>query len=134
MEQVKIPRCSHKMMHRKRMTCELHNSYFCSTMVKHATPKKAEVAYSVGQLWEEIAWAWRRVHISAWEFDVNIGPTNWTENNENFRCSRKLVLSLPRLRFFGHRLTYTEGSRLHRQTILIPLLIAPTSHKRQLRK
>ena len=41
-------------MHRKRLTCELHDSYFRSTMIKHATPKRAEVAYSVGQLWEEI--------------------------------------------------------------------------------
>ena len=33
-------------------------------------------AYSDGQLWEEIVGAWRRVHISAWEFDGNIRPTN----------------------------------------------------------
>ena len=56
-------------MYRKRVTCELRDSYFRSMMIKHAIPKTAEVAYSVGQLWEEIAWAWRRVHISAWEFD-----------------------------------------------------------------
>ena len=77
-------------------------------------------AYSVGQLWEEIAGAWRRVHISAWEFDGNIRPTNWTEDSEKFRCSRKLVPSLPRVP--------------HRRTIQIPLLIAPTSHKRPSRK
>ena len=58
------------------MTFELHDRYFRSMMIKHAIPKTAEVAYSVGQLWEEIAWAWRRVHISAWEFDGNIRPTN----------------------------------------------------------
>ena len=52
--------------------------------------------YSVGQLWEEIAGAWRRVHISAWEFDGNIRPTNWTEDNEIFRCSRKVVPSFSR--------------------------------------
>ena len=34
--------------------------------------KRAEFACSVGQLWEEIAWAKRRVHISAWNFDGNI--------------------------------------------------------------
>ena len=53
----KIPRYIHKLMHRKRVTCELHDSYFRSMMIKHAIPKTAEVAYSVGQLWEEIEWA-----------------------------------------------------------------------------
>ena len=33
-------------------------------------------AYSDVQYWEEIAGAWRRVHISAWEFDGDISPTN----------------------------------------------------------
>ena len=27
-DKVKIPLCSHKLMHRKRVTCELHDSYF----------------------------------------------------------------------------------------------------------
>ena len=53
-DKVKIPRCSHKLMHRKRVTCERHDSYFRSIMIKNAIPKTAEVAYSVGQLWEEI--------------------------------------------------------------------------------
>ncbi len=65
---VKITRCCHKRMHRKWVTCELHDSYFRSMMIKHAIPKTVEVAYSVGQLWEEIAWAWRRVHTSTREF------------------------------------------------------------------
>ena len=73
--EVKIPRCSHKVMHRKRVTCELHVSYFRSTMIKPVASKRAEVAYSVDQLWEEIVWAKRRVHISAWEFDGNIRST-----------------------------------------------------------
>ena len=51
-----------------------------------------------------------------------------------FRCSRKLAPLLPRVRFHNHRLTYTEVSRPHRRTIRIPLLIAPTSHKRPSRK
>ena len=56
-DRVKIPRYSHKLMHRKRVTCELHDSCFCSMMIKHAIPKTAEVAHSVGHLWEEIEWA-----------------------------------------------------------------------------
>ena len=31
---VKIPRYSHKLMHRKRVICELHDSYFRSMMIK----------------------------------------------------------------------------------------------------
>ena len=42
-DRVKIPRYSHKLMHWKRVTCELHDSYFCSMMIKHAIPKMAEV-------------------------------------------------------------------------------------------
>ena len=30
-------------MHRKRVTCELHDSYFRSMTIKHAIPKTAEV-------------------------------------------------------------------------------------------
>ena len=71
----KIPRGSHKVMHRKRVTCELHDSYFRLMMIKPVTPKRAEVACSTGQLWEGIEWAKRRVHISAWEFDGNIRST-----------------------------------------------------------
>ena len=70
-------------MHRKRVICELHDIYFRSMMIKHAIPKTAEVAYLIGQLWEEIAWVWRCVPISPWEFDGNIKPTNWTEDSEN---------------------------------------------------
>ena len=99
--QVKNPRCRHKVIHRKRVTCELHDSYFRSMTIKHAIPKTAGVHIplaSYGKI------SWRRVHISAWEFDGNIRPTNWTEDSEKFRCSRKLVPSLPRVRFLGHRL------------------------------
>ena len=34
------------------------------------------------QISEEIAEAWRRVHITAWEFEGNIRPTNWTEGGQ----------------------------------------------------
>ena len=38
-DRVKIPRYSHKLMPRKRVTCELHDSYFCSMTTKYAIPK-----------------------------------------------------------------------------------------------
>ena len=44
-------------MHQKRVTCELHDSYFCAITIKHAIPKTAEVTHSNGQLWGDIEWA-----------------------------------------------------------------------------
>ena len=48
---------SHRLMHRKRVTCELHGSYFRSMTIKHAIPKTAEVTHPDGQLWGDIEWA-----------------------------------------------------------------------------
>ena len=39
MGQGKILRYSHRLMHRKRVTCELHNSYFRLMTIKDAIPK-----------------------------------------------------------------------------------------------
>ena len=38
-DRVKIPRYTHRLMHRKRVTCELHDSYFRLMTNKHAIPK-----------------------------------------------------------------------------------------------
>ena len=51
----KIPR--YKLMHRKRVTCELHDSYFRLMTIKHAIPKTAEVTHSECQSWGNIEWA-----------------------------------------------------------------------------
>ena len=56
MGQGKIPRYSHRLMHRKRVTCELHDSYFCSMTIKHAIPRTAEVTHPDGKLWGDIEW------------------------------------------------------------------------------
>ena len=56
-DRVKIPRYSHKLMHRKRVTCELHDSYFRLMTIKHDIPKTAEVTHSDDQLWGDIEWA-----------------------------------------------------------------------------
>ena len=56
-DRVKIPRYSHRLMHRKRVTSELHDSYFHSMTIKHAIPKTAEVTHSDGQLWRDTEWA-----------------------------------------------------------------------------
>ena len=39
MRQAKIPRYSHRLMHRKRVTCELPDSYFRLMTIKHAILK-----------------------------------------------------------------------------------------------
>ena len=46
-----------RLMHRKRVTCELHDSYFRSMTIKHAIPRTVEVTHSDGQLWGDIEWA-----------------------------------------------------------------------------
>ena len=58
-DRVKIPRYSHRLMHRKRVTCELHDSYFRVMTIKHAIPKTTELTHSAsyGQLWGDIEWA-----------------------------------------------------------------------------
>ena len=38
-DKVKIPWYTHRLMHRKRVTCELHDSYFRLMTIKHAIPK-----------------------------------------------------------------------------------------------
>ena len=108
----KIPPCRYKVMHRKRVTCELHDSYFRLMTVTHAISKTAEVTHSDGQLSEEIVGVWRHVHISAWEFEGNIRPMNWTEDSEKFHCSGKLVPLLPRVHFLGHRLLTSKSPSL----------------------
>ena len=65
----KIPLYSHRQMHWKRVTSELHDSYFRSMTITQAIPKIAEVTHRDRQISEEIAEAWRRVHITVWEFE-----------------------------------------------------------------
>ena len=41
-------------MHRKRVTCELHDSYFRSMTIKYTIPRTAEVTHPDGQSWGDI--------------------------------------------------------------------------------
>ena len=81
----KIPLYSHRLTHRKRVTSELQDSYFHSMTITQAFPKLAEVTHPDRQISEEIAEAWRRVHITAWELEGNIRPTNWAEGGQASR-------------------------------------------------
>ena len=56
-DRVKIPPYTHRLMHRKRVTCEQHDSYFCLMTIKHIIPKTAEVTHSDGQSGGGIVWA-----------------------------------------------------------------------------
>ena len=55
---------SHKLTHHKRVTSELHDSYFRSITITQAIPKIAEVTHPDRQISEEIAEAWRRGGVS----------------------------------------------------------------------
>ena len=55
-DRVKIPRYTHRLMHRKRVTCALHDSYFRLTTIRHVIPRTAEVTHPGGQLWGDIEW------------------------------------------------------------------------------
>ena len=68
-------------------------SYFRSMTITQAIPKIAEVTHPDRQISEEIAEAWRRVHITAWEFEGNIRPTNRTEGVSWFRRRVELLAS-----------------------------------------
>ena len=64
-DRVKIPGYSHKLMHRKRVICELHDSYFRSITIKHAIPKTAEVHItmsSYGRYWVGVELLYNSVH------------------------------------------------------------------------
>ena len=133
-DKVKVPPCCYKVMHRKRVTCELHDGYFRSMTITHAIPKTAEVTHPDRQISEEIAGMWRRVHIFAWELEGNIRPTNWTEDGEKIPLFTKAAPVVASCALSRPSSTYIGESKPHRQTILIPLLTAPTSQKRPSRK
>ena len=72
-------------MHQKRVTCELHDSYFCSMTIKHAIPKMAEVTHSDGQLWGDIEEAIEQLYNS-----VKTGSQLvWRPDSLVTRCGRE---------------------------------------------
>ena len=57
-DRVKILQYSHKLMHRKRVTCELHDSYFRSMTIKHTIPKTVEVHIPMASYVEILSGCW----------------------------------------------------------------------------
>ena len=66
MGQGKIPWYTHRLMHRKRVTCELHDSYFRLMTIKHAIPK--------------IEWA----------IELLYNPVSWKSDELETRCGREI--------------------------------------------
>ena len=83
-DRVKIPRYSHRLMHQKRVTCELHDSYFRWMTIKHAIPRTVEVTHSDGQLWGDIEW--RELLYNS----LKTGSQSvWRSENLERRCGRE---------------------------------------------
>ena len=69
----------------KRVTCELHDSYFCLITIKHAIPRMAEVTHSNGQLWGDIEWAIELLYNSMKTGSQLV----WRPNQLVIRCGRE---------------------------------------------
>ena len=71
-DRVKIPRYSHKLMHWKRVTCELHDSYFRSMMIKtcHSKDSRSGIFHwpFMGRDWVGIELLYNSVHRKFKEF------------------------------------------------------------------
>ena len=97
--QGKIPWYSHRLMHRKRVTCELHDSYFHLMTIKHAIPKILS-----GRL---------NYYITRWRQEVSqFGDQTrwWQDAVEKARIQQSGPLGL-RLSSPGERERYTAMSR-----------------------
>ena len=66
MGQGKIPWYWHRLMHRKRVTCELHDSYFRLMTIKHTIPKiewAIELLYNSVRDRKSVSWSERELEI-----------------------------------------------------------------------
>ena len=84
-DRVKIPRYTHRLMHRKRVTCELHDSYFRLMTIKHAIPRTAEVTHSDGQCGEILSGR-LNYYITRWRQEVS---RFWRPDPLVTRCGRE---------------------------------------------
>ena len=74
-----------RLIHQKRVTCELHDSYFRLMTVKHAIPRTVEVTHPDGQLWGDIEWEIELLYNS-----VNTGSQLvWRPDPLVTRCGRE---------------------------------------------
>ena len=69
-----------RLMHRKRVTCGLHDSYFGSMTIKHAIPRTAEVTHPDGQLWGDIEWVIELLYNSVKTGSQLVLETRWWQD------------------------------------------------------
>ena len=67
-DKVKIPWYTHRLMYRKRVTCELHDSYFRLMTIKHAIPK---IEWAIELLYNSVETG------SQWVGDRRAGEKMW---------------------------------------------------------
>ena len=80
MGQGKSPLYTHRLMHRKRVTSELHVSYFRLMKIKHAIPKiEWAIEWAIEQLYNSVRTGSQRVG----------GQTIWRSDELEKRCGRK---------------------------------------------
>ena len=97
MGQGKIPQYSHRLMHQKRVTCELHDSYFRLMTIKHAIPRTVEVTHPDGQLWGDIEWVIELLYNSVKTESQLVLETSWWEDAGMRTCPREAGPPGPRL-------------------------------------
>ena len=97
-DKVKIPWYTHRLMHRKRVTCGLHDSYFRLMTIKHANPKTEwaiELLYNsvkTGSQWvgEQTSWREDVVGKATTQQKGPSGPPwSWRSDELETRCGRE---------------------------------------------
>ena len=98
-DRIKIPRYRYRLMHQKRVTCELHDSYFRLMTIKHAIPKTEwaiELLYNSVNTGSQLVWGskfWRQDVVEKASTQQRAGPPG------------------PRLSCQGERERNTDGNK-----------------------
>ena len=94
----KIPRYTHRLMHQKRVTSKLHDSYFRLMTIKHAIPK---IEWAIGLLYNSVMTGsqrvgFRRIRVEMWQGKLQPAegahgtPDGvWGPDQLVIRCSRE---------------------------------------------
>ena len=99
-----------RLMHRKRVTCELHDSYFRSMTIKHAIPRTAEVTHPDGQLWEILSGR-LNYYITRWRQEVRVLETrSWSEDVVEKALENEKDTTLMAIRVGVHMLQFCSVS------------------------
>ena len=93
LDKVKIPWYSHKRMHRKRVTCELHDSYFRSMTIKTCRSKGVGVELLYNWVHRKFNQFWRQdvVEKASTQQKGPLGPPIefWRPDQLVTRCGRE---------------------------------------------